>query len=93
MRVKVITVGVLEHCLPGGEDVIEAEDITVRGLLDNLARKHGSSAAGELLGPDGLREGLCLLVNGRNALSLSEGFQTPLQDGDEVVITVLVTGG
>ena len=89
-----ITVGILEQCLPGGEDVIEkAEKITVSGLLDNLVRKHGPRAAGELLGPDGLREGLCLLVNGRNLLSLSEGFQTPLQDGDEVVITVLVTGG
>lgn len=93
MKIKVSLVGILESLLPKGEDVIEAERITVQGLLDTLAERHGTVAAEELNGPAGLREGLSLLVNGQNVLSLPGKFQANLQDGDEVVITVQVTGG
>jgi molybdopterin converting factor small subunit len=93
VKVKVSLVGILESLLPEGEDVIEAEEITVQGLVDALTEKHGTVAAKELGGPNGLREGLSLLVNGQNVLSLPERFQTDLKDGDEVVITVQVTGG
>lgn len=93
MKVTVSLVGVLENLLPGGEDVIEAESITIQELLDKLAKKHGAAAAERLIGPSGLREGLSLLVNGQNALSLPERFETKLRDEDEVVITVQVTGG
>ena len=93
MKIRVSLVGILENLLPEGEDVIEAESITVRALLDTLVEKHGVDAAGELNGPDGLREGLSLLVNGHNVLSLPDKYQTNLQDGDEVVVTVQVTGG
>ena len=41
----------------------------------------------------GLRKGLALLVNGRNVLSLPEKFETPLQEGDEVIVTIIVAGG
>jgi molybdopterin converting factor small subunit len=93
MKVTVSLVGVLENLLPGGEDVIEAESFTIQELLDRLVKKHGSAAAERLIGSAGLREGLSLLVNGQNALSLPERFQTRLRDEDEVVITVQVTGG
>ena len=93
MKVKVTTVGVLEHSLPAGEEVIEAEGLTVHDLMDALVDRHGPRAAKELLVAGGLRDGLSLLLNGRNVLSLPDRIHTPLQDGDEVVITVLVTGG
>ncbi len=94
MKVNVSIVGVLEDILPEGEDVVEAESLTIKELLDALVDKYGSRVAEEVVGPGGgLRDELCLLVNGRNVLSLPDKFQTPLQDGDEVVITVLVTGG
>ena len=93
MRVKVTIVGALERVIPGGEDVIETDGITAAGVVDALAQRHGPRVAEELRGASGLREGLSLLVNGRNALSLPDRFETRLQDGDEVVITVQVTGG
>lgn len=93
MKIQVSLLGILGSLLPDGEDVIEADDITVQGLLDILVERHGAVAAEELGGPAGLREGLSLLLNGQNVLSSPDKFQTTLQDGDEVVITVQVTGG
>lgn len=93
MKVKVSIVGVPERILQGGEDVIEAESLTVQGLLDALAEKHGEPVARKIVDASGLREGLSLLVNGRNVLSFPDTYQTDLKDGDEVVITVQVTGG
>ncbi len=93
MRVKVSVVGVLESVLPSGEDVVEADAITVQGVLDVLVGRYGPLARKELVDSNGLRNGLSALVNGRNVLSLPEKFQTPLQEGDEVIITVQVSGG
>ena len=93
MRIKVSIIGVLQNHLPNEEDVIEAESITVDGVVDALIEKYGASAAEELKSADGLRDGLSMLVNGRNVLSLPDMFRTSLQDGDEVVITVQVAGG
>jgi molybdopterin converting factor small subunit len=93
VKIKVSLVGILENLLPEGEDLIEAENVTVQGLLDTLAERHGAVAAETLNGPAGLREGLSLLVNGQNVLSLPDKYQANLHDGDEVVITVQVTGG
>ncbi len=39
-----------------------------------------------------LAEGCVALVNGRNILSLN-GYETPVRDGDEVTLSVLVAGG
>ena len=93
MKIEVHLVGVLQDALPGGEDIIEAEEMTVSSLLDALVKRHGAVAAKEFKCHEGLREGLSLLVNGRNVLSLPDKFQTKLQDGDEVIITVRVSGG
>ena len=49
--------------------------------------------AAELMNQGTLREGLALLVNGRNVLSLPQGFDTPLTDGDEIHIAIMVAGG
>ncbi len=93
MKVNISIVGLLEGLFPEGKGVIEAESMTVSGILDAVAAKSGKDAAGKLRGDKDLREGLSLLVNGRNVLSLPDKFQTKLQDGDEVVITVQVSGG
>jgi molybdopterin converting factor small subunit len=93
LKVKITVVGVLETFLPNGDEIIEADDMTIQGLLDMLVTRFGASAKKELLDSDGLQKGLSSLVNGRNVLSLPEEFQTALHDGDEVVITVQVSGG
>ncbi len=93
MRVKVSAAGALTHSLPSGKVVVEREALTVRGLLDVLVSEYGSRMAEELMKQGRLRDGLVLLVNGRNVLSLEEQFETPLQEGDEILITIMVAGG
>jgi MoaD family protein len=93
LKVRVSIVGFLEGVLPSGKDIIEAESITVSGILDALVKRYGRVAAEKLRGGTDLREGLSLLVNGRNVRSLPDKFKTSLEDDDEVVITVQVSGG
>ena len=93
MRVKIRTAGALTRSLPGGKDVIEGRNLTVRKLLDALVDRYGPTLEEELLEQGNLKEGLCMLVNGLNILSRPKKYETPLQDGDEVFITIVVTGG
>jgi molybdopterin converting factor small subunit len=93
MRVKIRTAGALTQSLPGGKDVLEGRELTVRKLIDALVAKYGPTLEKELLEQGNLKEGLCMLVNGLNILSHPKKYETPLQDGDEVFITLVVTGG
>ena len=65
----------------------------MRGLIDALKTKYGPALEEELLDRGNLREGLCMLVNGRNILSLVQKYEAPLRDGDEVLIAIVVAGG
>jgi molybdopterin converting factor small subunit len=93
MKVKIRALGALTHSLRDGKTVIEGRDLTVAGLLDSLIVRYGPQMAEELMDNGQLKKGLALLVNGRNVLSLPEQFETPLQDGDEVIVTIIVAGG
>ena len=93
LKVKVLAAGALTNSLPSGKVIVEAESLNVKGVIDSLIVQYGSRMAQELMNQGRLRDGLVLLVNGRNVLSLPEGFETPLQEGDEVLITIMVAGG
>lgn len=93
MNVNVVTAGALTRSLPAGKVVVEGEDLTVAALLESLVAAHAPGMADELMDHGGLREGLALLVNGRNVLSLPKQFGTLLHDGDEVLIAIMVAGG
>lgn len=93
MKIHIHAVGALTNSMPRGEDVIEGRDLTVRGLIEALLSKHGTGLKAELIHQGKVREGLCLLVNGRNVLSLPGGYEMSLKDGDEVLITLVVSGG
>jgi len=93
LKIQVVTAGALTHSLPIGKVVIEGEGLTVRGLIESLIARYGSRMAEELVNQGELRDGLVLMVNGRNVLSLPATFETPLMEGDEVLITITVAGG
>ena len=93
MRIQIIAAGALTNSLPSGRDIVEGEDLTVRGVLQALLDKHGAPLKAELMHHENLREGLALLVNGRNVLSLPFQFETSLQEEDAVLITIVTGGG
>lgn len=71
---------------------MEAETASLKDVLEAL-QKRGEGAWNRLLRPDlTLEKGCVILVNGRNILSL-ENLETKIHDGDEITLTVLVTGG
>ena len=73
--------------------MVEGRDLTVRRLIEILVAKYGPSLEKELLDHGNIKDGLSMLVNGRNILSLPKKYETPLQDGDEVLVTIVVAGG
>jgi molybdopterin converting factor small subunit len=93
VKVKVITAGALTHSLPEGRDSIEGENLTLGGVLNTLVEKYGAVMAEELLFQGNLRNGLAVLLNGRNVLSLPLKFETALKEGDEILISLIVAGG
>jgi molybdopterin converting factor small subunit len=93
LRIRVVTAGALTRSIPEGRVDIERQDLTVRGVIEALKGKYGPTLASELLDQEGIKEGLCMLVNGRNILSLPQRYETPLRDGDEVLIALVVAGG
>ena len=93
MKVHVRALGALTHSLREGRTFIEGENLTVEGLIECLIDRYGPLMAKELTDEGGLRKGLALLVNGRNVLTLPEQYRTLLQEGDEVIVTIIVAGG
>ena len=93
MKVRIRTAGALNQSMPTGQDVIEGQDLTVRKLIRAMVDKYGPGLEKELLYGEDIREGLSLLVNGRNILSMPEKYDTPLKEGDMVLIAILVAGG
>ncbi len=70
----------------------EAEGITVRQLIDELAQQYGEESREFLLENNELRNGLGILLNGRSIYS-HKGLETVLHEGDDLFITILAIGG
>ena len=81
----------------GGTSPIEVERpaATLREVLDELSRRFGAEFAdsvydyqkGEAAGH------VLLMLNGRNYLSMPEGLETPLKEGDEISLFPPLAGG
>lgn len=74
---------------------IEIAPTNLRGLLENLSQRFGPHLAHLLFAFDqaDLKPHLQVLINGRNYRYLPHGLDTPLADGDEIVMFPLVDGG
>jgi molybdopterin converting factor small subunit len=93
LAVKITCVGTMTRSLPGGRAEIAAEGLTVREALHLLVREYGESLESELLDANEYRKGLSFLLNGRNVLSFPRKHDTELCDGDEIMITLILSGG
>ena len=84
--------------LVGGQPsrTVEAEHLTLRGLLEQLARELGGEFAAMALDPAvEARTGphIAILVNGRHYSHLPHRLDTPLADGDQVALFPPSAGG
>ncbi|MCW3986173.1 MAG: MoaD family protein [Candidatus Bathyarchaeota archaeon] len=78
-----------------GDETLEFDVgfVTVKDVLEELVRRHGKEFKDYLYDEKRrVREHLQLLVNGKS-VSLSEGLETRLREGDEVAIVPPVGGG
>lgn len=76
----------------GGQRALAAEAATIGELLDNLAADHPSLVQ-QVRGRDGtLRPYVNLFVH-QTDIRETGGLDTPLADGDEVIIMPSVAGG
>lgn len=93
MKIKIKLEGGLPFNLSNGQEIIEGRELNIRKALLALVRKHGQLLANEIFDGETLKEGLALLLNGRNVLSLPKKYQTLLNDEDEIILTTRLNGG
>jgi MoaD family protein len=97
MRIKVRGYLTLRDVV-GGDPfrIVDAEQLTVEGLLDHLSRELGEPFVQTVFAtdpPGGLSPYTSVLVNGRHCRHLPGGLQTELAHGDEVSIFPPMVGG
>ncbi len=97
MRIKVRGYLTLRDIV-GGQPfrVVEAERLTVQGLIHQLSQELGDEFAQAVSAPappGTISPYLAILVNGRHYSHLPDRLQTELTDGDEVSIFPPIAGG
>lgn len=93
MTVTVKFVGALRHASGVNARSLDCEGCSVKDLVQKITRRspelRRNLIAGEL---KDTRPNALILVNGRE-ISVLNGLETPLKDGDEVVLVPVVHGG
>lgn len=94
MKIQVKTIFTLEEYVGGHKSqTLDIEDgSTLYNALEKLMQMYGPALAEKLFTENKLRKGIVLYVNGRVSLVLKH-LDTPLQEGDEVLIMPPVGGG
>ena len=74
------------------EVTLEGTACALQDALETLRQEHGAALSRFLTDDSAPLEGVAILVNGRNMLSLDR-YGTIIRDGDELTLTVQVAGG
>ena len=75
----------------GGEKAVNGEGATLSALIDNLEANH-SGIKERLIEAGDLRRFINVYVNDED-VRFTGGLETPLSDGDQVVVLPAVAGG
>lgn len=90
MAVTVRVYGILGSIFGGSRLEIEFAGNSIGDLIDGLTAKYGGKIKQELLDEDGnLEHAYSLIVGGKPVRGLSD----KVEDGDEIVITMMMVGG
>lgn len=74
------------------EITLDRPSLTLEDLLGSLLQREGEKWDRILNKDFSIKEGYEVLVNGRNVKSL-QGSATEIHEGDEIVFTVMMSGG
>ena len=75
------------------EIALDRPSLSLEDLVRSLQQEDPGGRLGRVLKKDsGIKEGYEVLINGRNVKSL-QGMATEIHDGDEIVFTVMMSGG
>lgn len=84
---------VLPEMIGSKELVVEFEGDTVNDLVDHLVDQYGQKAKQALCDEDGnLDPMIQVLINGKSWVT-SEQLDEPLENGDDLVIMMMMAGG
>ncbi|MCS7096129.1 MAG: MoaD/ThiS family protein [Nitrososphaerota archaeon] len=96
MRVKVEYIGHIKKLIgSGSEEIVEVSDgALLEDLLTMLSNKYGAAFRMAVYAPgdSDLKQGYIATVNGYLINQLN-GVKTKLKDGDNVILTSIVSGG
>lgn len=93
MKITVVAIGMLREYLPSKSTVIDIEDgSTVRALTEILRGSLGEVFYQRIMQNNNLAPYIIALLNGLS-ISMKNGLDTELRDGDRLVFTIMVNGG
>jgi MoaD family protein len=93
MAITVKFLGALRHISGAGELALNIKGISIKEMMNEIVREMPAlkpSLIHKQL--EDLRSNALILVNGRE-ISVLNGFETNLKDGDEIVLVPVVHGG
>jgi molybdopterin synthase sulfur carrier subunit len=92
MKINVRVFGELSETTGKKHTIELQEGANVKTLTNKIGKKIGQQRQGYLGNYKVGGKELAILINGKN-VELIEGLQTPLKDGDEVVLLIYTMGG
>jgi MoaD family protein len=95
MQVKVHYISLVKSYTNKSQDEITlSDDATVEQLLDRIAEIYGKQFTSEVYDPDKkeMKQTFVAMVNGV-LMDQLKGVNTPLKDGDSIILMSLMTGG
>jgi len=93
IKVKIQLIGVSNQDFPNNFEYVEGNQFTVQQVLFRVIDRQNNSLADILFKDGNLKKEFSVLLNGTNVVSLPDKYQTILSDGDEIIITIQITGG
>jgi len=95
MKIKVHYISLVKSFTKTSQDELDLkEDTALSDLLDKIANKYGKQFSTEVYDPSKkeMKPTFVAMINGIHMDQL-KGINTPLKDGDSIILMSLMTGG